>query len=204
MAGLQGLQLLNQGIGAGSADMLDRAATERGETGAEDHPGIEQVGIGNHAVIITEPNDALCQTYKAFLESMHFAGFSNFDIKYDPRDGKYKAFEINTRQGRSNYYVTGAGYNLAQILVDDRVKHIPLELTITQNRSLWRVVPQKVAYDYTPQAHHAEMKALIQAGAVKNPIFYGPDKNPVRLLRMIKNALGHFVKFKQYYAKPKD
>ena len=63
-------------------------------------------GIGNHAVIITEPADGLSEKFKAFLEDVGFTGFSNFDIKYDQRDGKYKAFEINTRQGRSNYYVT--------------------------------------------------------------------------------------------------
>jgi D-aspartate ligase len=131
-----------------------------------------------------------------------FTGFSNFDIKYDQRDGKFKAFEINTRQGRSNYYVTGAGYNLAKILVEDRVEHKPLELVVTRNRSLWRVVPQRVAYAYTPKKYHAEMKALIRAGAAKNPLFYGPDKHPTRRLRMTKNALGHFVKFKQYYKKP--
>ena len=78
-------------------------------------------GVGNHAVIITEPNDELCEKFRLFLEALHFTGFSNFDIKYDQRDGKFKAFEINTRQGRSNYYVTGAGYNLARILVEDRV-----------------------------------------------------------------------------------
>ena len=110
--------------------------------------------------------------------------------------------EINTRQGRSNYYVTGAGYNLAKILVEDRVEHKPLELVVTRNRSLWRVVPQRVAYAYTPKKYHAEMKALIRAGAAKNPLFYGPDKHPTRRLRMTKNALGHFVKFKQYYQKP--
>ena len=82
-------------------------------------------GVGNHAVIITEPNDELCEKFRLFLEALHFTGFSNFDIKYDQRDGKFKAFEINTRQGRSNYYVTGAGYNLARILVEDRVEHRP-------------------------------------------------------------------------------
>lgn len=159
-------------------------------------------GIGNHAVILTEPNDELCQKFRAFLEGVGFVGFSNFDIKLDPRDGKFKAFEINTRQGRSNYYVTGAGYNLARILVEDRIEHKPPELTLVQNRSLWRVVPQRVAYDYTPKGYHQEMRALIRAGAVTNPLFYAADKSLPRLMRMVKNALGHFVKFRQYYHRP--
>ena len=58
-------------------------------------------GIGNHAVIITEHDEALSLKIKAMLEDLHFTGFSNFDIKYDQRDGTYKAFEINCRQGRS-------------------------------------------------------------------------------------------------------
>ncbi|HVI42451.1 MAG TPA: hypothetical protein VM577_17495, partial [Anaerovoracaceae bacterium] len=58
-------------------------------------------GIGNHAVIITEHNEEVAQKFKKLLEEMHYIGFSNFDIKFDQRDGKYKVFEINTRQGRS-------------------------------------------------------------------------------------------------------
>ena len=79
--------------------------------------------------------------FRDLLESLHFTGFSNFDIKYDRRDGKYKAFEINCRQGRSNYYVTGAGYNLAKYLVEDVIEHKPCALTVTQNRHLWWVIP---------------------------------------------------------------
>ena len=80
-------------------------------------------GIGNHAVIITEPEPGLCEKLRTFLEAIGYTGFSNFDVKYDQRDGKFKVFEINTRQGRSNYYVTGAGYNLAKYLVEDRIEH---------------------------------------------------------------------------------
>ena len=79
-------------------------------------------GIGNHAVIITEHNKELTDTFKNLLEKMQYVGFSNFDIKYDQRDGKYKVFEINTRQGRSNYYVTGAGANLAKYVVEDYIQ----------------------------------------------------------------------------------
>ena len=57
-------------------------------------------GIGNHAVIITEHQQELCDKIRGMLEDLGYVGFSNFDIKLDPRDGKYKAFEINCRQGR--------------------------------------------------------------------------------------------------------
>ena len=143
-------------------------------------------GVGNHAVIITEPNEELYETFGHFLEEIHFVGFSNFDIKYDPRDGKFKAFEINCRQGRSNYYVTGAGYNLAQFLVEDRVEHKPCELVKTRNHHLWMAIPRKVAYDYIPRRFHGEMKALEKAGAYVNPLWYGADTALIHKLRIYR------------------
>lgn len=158
-------------------------------------------GIGNHAVILTEVNEEICQKVKAFLEEMHYVGFSNFDIKYDKRDGKYKFFEINCRQGRSNYYVTGAGYNIAKLLVEDRVEGKDLPFVLADNPSLWRVVPRKVAYDFIVSEYHEEMKARIREGREVTPLFYDKDKAFGRTLRMKKNLLGHFKKFKQYYEK---
>ena len=158
-------------------------------------------GIGNHAVILTEVNEEICQKVKAFLEEMNYVGFSNFDIKYDTRDGKYKFFEINCRQGRSNYYVTGAGYNIAKLLVEDRVEGKDLPFVLADNPSLWRVVPRKVAYDFIVSEYHDEMKARIREGREVTPLFYDKDKAFGRTLRMKKNLLGHFKKFKQYYEK---
>lgn len=143
-------------------------------------------GVGNHAVIITEPNDELCEKFRLFLEALHFTGFSNFDIKYDQRDGKFKAFEINCRQGRSNYYVTGAGYNLAKYLVEDVIEHKPCALTVTQNRHLWWVIPPKVAYDYVNPRYHQEMRALERANAAVNPLFYRPDNGLMHKLRILR------------------
>ena len=80
------------------------------------HVGLEEhtpKALGNHAAIITEYNEPLMTKLKAFLEDVGYTGFANFDIKYDSRDGSYRVFEINLRQGRSNYYVTGAGLNIA-------------------------------------------------------------------------------------------
>lgn len=159
-------------------------------------------GIGNHAVILTEENEGLCRMLQGFLESVGYIGFSNFDIKYDQRDRKYKVFEINCRQGRSNFYVTGAGHNLAKLLVEDRLEHRPMDLTVSRARSLWTVVPYRVAYDYTPRQYHAEMRELIQSGRATNPLRYGPDSGLKRRLQVAKNQLGHFVKFRKYYSRP--
>ena len=161
-------------------------------------------GIGNHAVIITEPNAELCETFRRFLEDIRFVGFSNFDIKFDPRDGSYKAFEINCRQGRSNYYVTGAGYNLARFLVEDRVFHQEQPLVVTENRHLWWAIPKKVAYDYIPKRLHPEMKALEKAGAAVNPLWYSADHALMHKLRVWRIQRRQYGWYASSMEKPKD
>ena len=156
-----------------------------GHTMVEEHT---PHGLGNHAAIVSEDTTSLplVENIRKMLEACHYTGFSNFDIKYDSRDGKYKAFEINCRQGRSNYYVTGAGYNLAKYLVEDVIEHKPCALTMTQNRHLWWVIPPKVAYDYVNPRYHQEMRALERANAAVNPLFYRPDNGLMHKLRILR------------------
>lgn len=156
-------------------------------------------GIGNHAIIITEVDEELQMRYKKLLEEMHYIGFSNFDIKYDQRDGKFKAFEINTRQGRSNYYVTGAGANLAKLFVEDWIENKEQNFYLVDNENLWMVVPKGVAYKFVKNKEMvAKMKKLIAQGKVVNPLFYGPDSDFKRRLRLLKNQYGHYYKFAKY------
>lgn len=154
-------------------------------------------GIGNHAVIITEYEEELMMKFKKLLEDISFTGFSNFDIKYDSRDGKYKAFELNARQGRSNFYVTGAGHNIAKLLVDDFVLNKPIKEDIAKNENLWMVVPKGVAYRYAP-AYKARMKKLIKEKKYVNPLFFKPDSNIERMIRLLKSQAAHYAKFKKY------
>ena len=161
-------------------------------------------GIGNHAVIITEHDEALCLKIKALLESLHYVGFSNFDIKYDSRDGKYKLFEINCRQGRSNYYVTGAGYNIAKLLVEDLVEHKELPFVITENESLWRMVPKAVAFKFVPKSYHPRMKALLKKGAATHSLEYSRDFGPQRFWRVWKTHIGNMVRFNRHNKVPEE
>ena len=156
-------------------------------------------GIGNHAVVMNEVNEELSNLLKNFLESIHYTGFSNFDIKYDERDNTYKIFEINLRQGRSNYYVTGAGYNLAKYVVEDRVYHKDLGYTIADKKHLWSMVPLGIPFKYVKNQEYVnEMKELVKENEFVNPLFYEGDNGLPRYIKLQRAAFQQYGKFKKY------
>ena len=159
-------------------------------------------GIGNHAVIITEHHGELEYKFKDLLEDLNYIGFSNFDIKYDRRDGKFKVFELNARQGRSNYYVTNAGENVARYIINDYVDNRKDDFKIVTKESLWMVVPKKVAFDYVRgEENRAKMRKLINEGNCVNPLDYRHDSGISRRMRFFRSQCGHIVKFKKYLGK---
>lgn len=157
-------------------------------------------GSGNHAVIITEYNQELTEKVTNLLKDLNYVGFSNFDIKYDSRDGKYKFFEINTRQGRSNFYVTGSGFNIAEYVVEEYVNNQIIPLRIAKTPHLWLVVPKKVAYKYVRDPKNIEsLNTLFAKKEYVNPVFLKGDFQLKRFLRMVKQHFSHYGKFKKYY-----
>ena len=158
-------------------------------------------GIGNHAVIITEHDQTLCDSIRAMLEDLGYVGFSNFDIKYDMRDGKYKAFEINTRQGRSNYYVTGSGHNIAKYLVGDLLEGEDLPLTVVQSESIWRMIPRQLALTFIPRSYHKQMRRLFRTRD-HHSMEYRPDYSFKRIRRILRNHIGTYVRFYRHNEKP--
>ena len=159
-------------------------------------------GIGNHAVIITEREPGLEGMIKKFLEDMNYVGYSNLDIKLDMRDGRFKVLELNTRQGRSNYYVTAAGENVARLLIDDCVDGREQECRHVEKETLWMVVPRKVAFDYVPHEEcRAKMRRLIREGNFINPLRYRHDSGIARRLRFFKSQAGHIYKYGKYLGK---
>jgi len=157
-------------------------------------------GIGNHAVIITQHEPQLEASLARLLEQVGYTGFSNFDIKYDRRDGRYKVFEINTRQGRSNYYVTAAGANIARLLVEDRVYQRQLEPVVVSQPHLWLVMEPEVALENVRDvALRAQLEELLAAGRWANPLLYDQDNGWQRRLHLNKSIKSHRQKFRTYY-----
>jgi D-aspartate ligase len=156
--------------------------------------------IGNYVAIVNTYDEQLLMQFKHFLEDIGYKGFANFDMKLDIRDGKYKIFENNTRQGRSSYFVTASGYNLAKWLVDDVVYHKDMPLTIAKNKHLWLQVPKGIVYKYVQNEDcKREAKALIRQGKCTNSLFYKKDMNLKRYIKLSLNMLNHYRKYKKYF-----
>lgn len=157
-------------------------------------------GIGNYAAIMNVRDDELMEKMKAFLEDVGWEGFSNFDMKYDARDGKYKLFEMNPRQGRSSFFVTASGYNLAKWLVDDVVEHKEQGLTIADAHHLWMIAPAGIIKKYLKdEALLAEAKELMRQGKVSHQLFCKEDAGLKRRIWYIKNQLNNYRKYKRYF-----
>ncbi|QWI72920.1 hypothetical protein ER45_027880 (plasmid) [Bacillus mycoides] len=171
--------------------------TSMGKTLIEDHtPG----GIGNPLAIITISNQEVMNQAKKLLEHTGYVGFSNFDIKYDYRDGKFKFFELNARLGRSNYYVTGQGHNVAKYYVEDFIQKNPLQYSTGTEEILFTLVPKHLLLKNLKENEvlFKKVNALYKKRKNKHPLRYYPiDNNLLRRSYEITSKLNYYLKFKK-------
>ena len=143
------------------------------------------MGVGNPLAIVSRTDETIVAEAARLLEAVGYTGFANFDIKVDPRDGSHYFFEINTRLGRSNYYVTAAGDNVARWLMDDLVlgRPLPEGLTVARSESLYTVAPKATLLSYIrDDALRREVRGLYALGRDADPLDYAAEKSLRRRL----------------------
>ena len=157
-------------------------------------------GIGNYAAILSVHDGELLARMRAFLEDMGWVGFANFDMKYDTRTGEYKLFEMNPRQGRSSYFVTASGYNLAKWLVEDVLEHKDTGYTEAKTESLWMIAPYGVIRKYLKAPELlAQAARLKKAGKCSHQLFCKEDFTLKRFLWYIRSQANYYRKTARYY-----
>ena len=131
-------------------------------------------------------------------------GFSNFDLKYDERDGSFKLFEINPRQGRSSYFTTASGKNLARYLVQDVLeqRNEPLDVATLEDEVLWTMIPLDVIRKYTSDPVTKErVERLIAAGKVSQSYWSPDDKSLLRWISYQVNQRNYRNQYAQCFNK---
>ena len=160
-------------------------------------------GIGNYKAIISDGNNELYEKIKKFLEDIKYVGFSNFDLKYDYRDKKYKLFEINIRQGRSSFFTTAAGLNLSKYIVEDYIEDKDNKVEYNYNKHLWLATPKNLLKKYVYNKDCLEeAKKLIKEKKYTYTLKYKKDNNLYRWFWINRIYLKDYKLFKLY--PPKD
>lgn len=153
--------------------------------------------IGNYTSVLTRYNEDMMKKLQRFLEELGYVGFANFDMKYDERDGKFKIFEVNIRQGRSSYYVTALGHNMAKYIVDDVIFGKGKPVTYLNEEFLFTVVPRIVLNNFVEdETVKKDVKRLIKAKKWGNPLFYKKDKSLKRKFYMLLRQFNYYRKYK--------
>lgn len=156
-------------------------------------------GIGSNAATIVDPHPEIMEKVKFLLEDIGYQGMADCDLKYDERDGKIKIFEINIRQGRSHYRITGGGNNIARYMIEDFLYHNEIEEQIVTEPFFWHVVPLGVVYKYVKdQKKLARVKELVKQGKYCHSLYYKKDMGFKRWVYLKLRDLNQFKKFKQY------
>ena len=157
-------------------------------------------GIGSYAAILSAEDAAITEQIRAFLEKVGYVGFINIDMKFDPRDGKYKLFEMNLRQGRSSFFVTALGYNLGKYLAEDVIYHQSCPLTIAKGDTLWTVIPDCIIKKFVQnEAIKRKALQLIKEKKVCRSLLYEKDRSAKRLWYYLKNQLNYIKKYNKYF-----
>ncbi|MCF3944019.1 carboxylate--amine ligase [Oceanobacillus alkalisoli] len=153
--------------------------------------------IGNYTSVLTRYNEEMMKKLQQFLETVGYVGFANFDMKYDERDGKFKIFEVNIRQGRSSYYVTALGHNMAKYIVDDVLHDKEKSTTYLNEEYLFSVVPRIVLNNFVENdAVKQDVNRLIKQKKWGNPLFYKKDKSFKRKFYMLLRQFNYYRKYK--------
>lgn len=156
--------------------------------------------LGNYAAIMTEYDKALYEKIQSFLEKIGYVGFSNIDIKFDRRTGRYMLFELNPRLGRSSFFLYAAGYNAMEYLIDDVVYSKTGAAVYADREAIWSSVPGSIIKKYVkePELNKKATRLIKEKGLCHTLSFKG-DNSLKRRLHIARYYLGQERSFKKYY-----
>lgn len=154
--------------------------------------------LGNYAAILSRREEALSRKIENFLNGIGYRGFSNIDMKYDAKTGRYLLFEINPRLGRSSFFVRAAGVNMMEELVESTVYGKTHPPRFGDKTGMWSNVPMGILKKYVKDP---ELKEAIRRHA-KDCLYTLYDKDDFsfrRFARVTRFYLAHYKNYRNYY-----
>jgi D-aspartate ligase len=167
--------------------------------------GLQEHGptaLGNCTVLINNYNQygntmKEVEKMKNFLENIGYRGFAEFDLKYDPKDKKFKVLEINPRQARSSYYLCACGYNLVKYLIEDLFENKQHEYKFIDKKLLLSMVPKKVIKTEIKNEEYRKEALKLYKEHV-DPLNYKKDTGLKHRIYLLLRKIQYIRKYKKY------
>lgn len=161
--------------------------------------------IGNNNAIYTRGDSKIYDRYEKFLNEIAYTGFGNIDLKYDSRDGQYKALEMNLRLPATNFFMVAGGVVHIDFYFRDLLD-LNFEEEIyyhNETNKLWLNASPILLKRYTSKKYHKKIDELLKNG-YEYSIWYKNDRNWKRFLLYMKRRLGTIKHFIDRGKKPGD
>lgn len=151
--------------------------------------------LGIPAAMVTMVDEALFDGAERFLSAVNYRGFANFDAKLDPATGEPVFFEVNTRIGRNNFYVTAAGVNVMDPVLDDLAGRHDVVARVSDRTILYTTVPPLLLKRYViDPALWARAKGIMKH-SIARPMMYRGDRS---VRQRVHAWLAEWVQWRTY------
>lgn len=139
--------------------------------------------IGNYVAKIDSDEKILFEYGKQIVETLGVYGLFNLDFKKDSKTGKFYAFEINLRQGRSHYFASLNGVNTSKLAINDRIFAKEEEVVGNKSFSYYNLDLEETIENLDPQ-FRKEFEKEERRKNLQNPLIYEKDFNQKRKERI--------------------
>lgn len=139
--------------------------------------------IGNYVAKIDSDEKILFDYGKQIVETLGVYGLFNLDFKKDSKTGKFYAFEINLRQGRSHYFASLNGVNTSKLAINDRIFAKEEEVVGNKSFSYYNLDLEETIENLDPQ-FRKEFEKEERKKNLQNPLIYEKDFNQKRKERI--------------------
>ena len=166
---------------------------------------IDPTRIGNNNAIYTLGNQELFKKYESFLNALGYKGFANFDVKYDPRDHKYKALEINIRFPASMGFVDCGGAHFVDFYVREAlgIKYDQDVYYHSDCERIWLNCHPKLLKKHVEAGFRDLCEDLLKKGPYYSQ-YYINDRSLKRWLKLKKRQYKTLEDFKRYEDLPRE
>lgn len=158
-------------------------------------------GIGSHTAEIITKNPEISERFIKLLNALKYRGYSNIDLKYDPKRKDWVTFEVNLRPARCSFALSAAGNDVVKFLVEDVLHNRDIEIVPLENDILYTIIPDKLLRKYIEPPLLEEVNKLLAEKSVVRHYLPKSDYSIRRIIDHFRNQHAYYGKFRKYFGK---